>query len=1067
MSEQAANAFNSHENPGPDIDVHEHRLNIMRQSVIAAKHSLTGSNTFDLREHQLPFFRKGLDFIHGALDQEDPHLRFGRYILPTGFGKSVLNIALIKASGIGRQDIAPEERPKGILFVPTRALREQSIGEAPLAAHLRGFARFAPEMNVASVKRSGRYVDRALDMRVMTYRYALHAFRRGEIRPGQFELFSHDESHYTLGSATKAMIEELCMGAVNIGFTATPSYDAERHVKKIFPVEIGNMSLVDGIVEHGFLSGVQLFTIRSNDTVTEKSGSRDFTEAEIAHLAGSEERNAGIVKAALHAMKHTNGGKGMIWGVPGDDQIHTRILAELFDKEKHPITQEPIKVETIGCFRPDSQDTLKKFADADDSSIVISISMGGVGTDVHDLRWIIYAKPVSRDGKGKVQLEQYLGRGTRPKTDGSNLLFYQVIDSFRLLECKKQPALAWQLFGLEGPPPEGHVIKRMCEPGSHNPAPRPAPLPLEPFIEPAEHMAVIQDETGLVTNDPVEDLQERVSSKYIARLLNVDKTTAESVIESLGYDFVITKDSRAGDSVTKTYSYEAMIAAQDAIAKDSDVLAAEVANEHGMNSASMAYLLQSLGIQPPRLYERKPEKHLPTLRSYLRRYHVEAIKINLGQQIELNPNHHVTLVDICRMTGKTTSSLNTHLDIHGIRGKLRKLKGREEALVYERPIIEAWWKAYSSAPNFCEDEGFIPLGRLPHKLPILLRAARNLGIPTHYRKRKRHTIDCLPNKDVGAVVGEADKIAAGTSPKPTPEERAVAREAKREKAERLRQQKSDLDIYRQEPSLLAAVEGREYPAPATRVPLAFITNIIPHPVSLALIRSVAQKAGILMPEEGPTTTEAHMIASQLLKEVVQSDANKPARPRQQQEIQKTSEKIGEHTIHNEQDTPTANAATRRPQVSPHFSKHAQALPTISRTPDRVPLGSAAHIAQQPANLLLAFAKHSPHFQEDAIGVTHDNLILADRNTCKLLGYAFKGLSPMSIHWRAVEDIAEDYNIEKASLYAWINSGDYTTRDVQAVTHGGFSMTFCSPFVVKRILETAFTIKGSQTRFRES
>jgi superfamily II DNA or RNA helicase len=402
----------------------------------------------NMRPYQVSAYNNGLRYIVDSQIEGSPQV-LGRFEETTGWGKSPAQAEFASSVGFGQRRggrLVLPESAFGLTMVPTQFLRDQLYED---------YARFAPNIPVG-VRGMGttKYNDDG-QMLIATYSYAINALRRGEFRPGQFGWLSSDESHRTLGTMTQLATRALQRYAFHFGWSATPGYTPERSIAHTLPHLIDRTSVLDGILapekEMRFLSGVRLFTKHTGEAVREYSRSQDFTTHEVEHLAQSSARNTMILGTALHALANTKG-KGLIKCIPGNGRGHAYAMAAMLREQDFPGTHRKIRAIAIDGSNKDSSDFIRRFANTDEYDVVTYVDMLGEGVNIKDLKWGIWGAPT----KSLLKLTQFMGRGLRPKSDGSPFFMYQLLDDAR--RSPESLAYAWEILEMAKEPPQGFLV---------------------------------------------------------------------------------------------------------------------------------------------------------------------------------------------------------------------------------------------------------------------------------------------------------------------------------------------------------------------------------------------------------------------------------------------------------------------------------------------------------------------------------------------------------------------------------------------------------------------------------
>ena len=180
-------------------------------------------------------------FALGALTKlSDIQIAASYYKLPTGFGKTVMFSYMAQA-------YLPQARANGdtkklVILVPRLNLINQTSDK------LDSFAGFSAS------EFSGRTKDTDADIIISTYRSLDKLVETLGIE--NIGLIFADEAHHATGDKISQTMANLMKSVPTIGFTATPSYDADKSVSNVLRTEIFAMTIADG-VRSGMLSPVK------------------------------------------------------------------------------------------------------------------------------------------------------------------------------------------------------------------------------------------------------------------------------------------------------------------------------------------------------------------------------------------------------------------------------------------------------------------------------------------------------------------------------------------------------------------------------------------------------------------------------------------------------------------------------------------------------------------------------------------------------------------------------------------------------------------------------------------
>ncbi|MCA9350990.1 DEAD/DEAH box helicase family protein, partial [Candidatus Saccharibacteria bacterium] len=139
-----------------------------------------------------------------------------------------------------------------------------------------------------------------------------------------------DECHRSLGPITSGIVKEGHPDSYKIGFSATPSFRANRRSEELFGQPMHNLSLRDA-VESGVAQPVEAFVYKTEAEFNPSDRvAKDFTYQELEPLMNNAARN----KAGVNLTKElvADGRQGIINCIPGKSNGHARALAEILSK---------------------------------------------------------------------------------------------------------------------------------------------------------------------------------------------------------------------------------------------------------------------------------------------------------------------------------------------------------------------------------------------------------------------------------------------------------------------------------------------------------------------------------------------------------------------------------------------------------------------------------------------------------------------------------------------------------------------------------------------------------------
>ena len=186
-----------------------------------------------LRDSQFEVLQVFRDFLEAGNTE-------GYFKLPTGYGKTVLFIEMIKALGL-----------KNVIVVaPTRTLVRQIAKE---------FKKFAPELEVGRVFSDAKEYGK--DITITTYNSLTTGVDDGRFDPDNTDCLVLDEVHNSLSDSRVKVVNEF-KDAIKAGFSATPKYSDEKQASKLLGQEIASMAMDEAILD-GLLASVKVMLVKT------------------------------------------------------------------------------------------------------------------------------------------------------------------------------------------------------------------------------------------------------------------------------------------------------------------------------------------------------------------------------------------------------------------------------------------------------------------------------------------------------------------------------------------------------------------------------------------------------------------------------------------------------------------------------------------------------------------------------------------------------------------------------------------------------------------------------------
>ena len=384
-----------------------------------------------LREHQQDVFHKISEFLNSG------H-KAGYLDLPTGFGKTVLFVELVKA--LSRVDDGKKEL-KTLVLVPTQDLIVQTIGKSEDPNKREGFAKFAPEINATAYFEEVK--DLSGDVIVSTYKSFISLQKDDSQFTKQFDLVILDEAHKALGPITKEQIEAITPDALKIGCTATSEYDEGRSVADILPELIHKIEPKEA-VELGILANPRGFLYHTHIKLPHDSSSgRDYPAAVLKAL-NIEARNRVTVDFVKSFVQQ--GLRGLVPCLPGEKGEHAKQMAINISTEK--IVDPETKKERNIIARAITQDSSREERDliyeqfkSNQIDCITYIDILTTGKDLPNAKFLVRCRP----RKSKVESVQEIGRLLRLYGDQDPYVL-ELEDEF---EIGSKPYTIFDMFEIE------------------------------------------------------------------------------------------------------------------------------------------------------------------------------------------------------------------------------------------------------------------------------------------------------------------------------------------------------------------------------------------------------------------------------------------------------------------------------------------------------------------------------------------------------------------------------------------------------------------------------------------
>ncbi len=356
-----------------------------------------------IREHQHTALEDTLAWI--STPNEDGSDKSGYIQMATGAGKTVTFIELIN----GLRDEAGRP-PRTLILVNKINLLQQTVGDTELGE--KGFAQFAPDLEVSSYY--GGSKDLKGDVVIMTYS-SFNRMRKNDLLEDDFPLLILDEAHRALGEKNRANITRLHEGPNNNWLTATPDFGNSKHVKRLLPDAIHELTIQEAM-SLGVIMRPQAWAYRT-EAVLHSTTSGDYSDEELGKLIELESRNTAALEFAKVFIE--KGLQGAITALPGKSAdrsplAHARkleILAnatEILDAQTGATRN--IRASAIGGHMDESQlDKIYRDFRTGNIDLLIGVDLINEGFDAPNLKFLINTRPT----RSRVLAEQRIGRVLR------------------------------------------------------------------------------------------------------------------------------------------------------------------------------------------------------------------------------------------------------------------------------------------------------------------------------------------------------------------------------------------------------------------------------------------------------------------------------------------------------------------------------------------------------------------------------------------------------------------------------------------------------------------------------
>ncbi len=237
--------------------------------------------------------------------------------------------------------------------------------------------------------------------------------RLDKMSKNQFDLIICDEAHLAVSNTWSKTVNYFNPKLL-LGLTATPTRSDGMSLSNLFDKIVFERDIKFGI-ENGYLCEIDAVRIKTEiniDAVHTLAG--DLNTKELESLVNTPARNNLIVDKYL---EYATGRQALVFCV---DVKHAMDLAEAFVGKG--VTANFVVGDESLC--PDRKERVQSFRNKE-VSVLTNVNILTAGVDIPDTNCIIAARPT----KSLVMFMQSVGRGTRLKSDGGNLLLLDIVDN--------------------------------------------------------------------------------------------------------------------------------------------------------------------------------------------------------------------------------------------------------------------------------------------------------------------------------------------------------------------------------------------------------------------------------------------------------------------------------------------------------------------------------------------------------------------------------------------------------------------------------------------------------------
>lgn len=251
--------------------------------------------------------------------------------------------------------------------------------------------------------------------------------RLEKLSPDMFDLIVVDEAHMSIAN-TWTKVCNYFKPKLLLGLTATPTRTDGMSLSNLFEKIVFERDIKFGI-DNGYLCEIDAVRVKTDlslDTVHTLGG--ELNAKELENIVNTPKRNNLIVDKYL---EYASGRQALAFCV---DVKHAMDLAETFNIRG--ITASFVVGDENLC--PNRKERVSLFR-SKEITILTNVNILTAGVDIPDTNCIIAARPT----KSLVLYMQSIGRGTRLKSDGGNMLLLDIVDN----TSKHELINTWTLDG--------------------------------------------------------------------------------------------------------------------------------------------------------------------------------------------------------------------------------------------------------------------------------------------------------------------------------------------------------------------------------------------------------------------------------------------------------------------------------------------------------------------------------------------------------------------------------------------------------------------------------------------